>query len=154
MKRITILCRIIGVCFQRSNSVRMVVRDRLKELQEKSKYYKDGEVEELEMKPLNPKDKLNMTSFFQAAEEIALGLTEIESNVEKMKILQKRILSEPSRVERDKFQAEHSDLADINKSLGGKVQRLIKNEIEANNKLENKSLNTSQVAELRLRLVL
>ena len=73
MKRITILCRIIGVCFQRSNSVRMVVRDRLKELQEKSKYYKDGEVEELEMKPLNPKDKLNMTSFFQAAEEIALG---------------------------------------------------------------------------------
>ena len=131
----------------------MVVRDRLKELQEKSKYYKEGEVDEIEMKPLNPKDRLNMTSFFQAAEEIALGLTEIQSNVEKMKTLQKRILTEPSRVERDRFQAEHSDLAEINKSLGGKVQRLIKNEIEANNKLENKSLTSSQLAELRLRFV-
>ena len=129
----------------------MVVRDRLKELQEKSKYYKEGEVEEIEMKPLNPKDKLDMKSFFQSAEEIALGVSEIESNVEKMRTLQIRVLTEPSRTERDKLQAEHSDLADINKSLGGKVQRLIKNEIEANNKLESKSLTSHQIAELRLR---
>ena len=131
--------------------MRMVVRDRLKELQEKSKYYKDGQVDDIEMKPLNSKDKLDMQSFFQAAEEIALGLSEIKSNVDKMKGLQKRILTEPSRVERDKFQAEHSDLIDINKSLGGKVQRLVKNEIEANNKLENKSLTPHQVSELRMR---
>ena len=129
----------------------MVVRDRLKELQEKSKYYKDGQVDDIEMKPLNSKDKLDMQSFFQSAEEIALGLSEIKSNVEKMKGLQRRILYEPSRVERDKFQAEHSDLIDINKSLGGKIQRLVKNEIEANNKLENKSLNTHEMSELRLR---
>ena len=129
----------------------MVVRDRLKELQEKSKYYKDGQTDEIEMKPLNSKDKLDMQSFFQSAEEIALGLSEIKSNVDKMKGLQKRILTEPSRVERDKFQAEHSDLIDINKSLGGKVQRLIKNEIEANSKLENKSLTSHHLSELRLR---
>ena len=129
----------------------MVVRDRLKELQEKSKYYKDGQTDEIEMKPLNSKDKLDMQSFFQSAEVIALGLSEIKSNVDKMKGLQKRILTEPSRVERDKFQAEHSDLIDINKSLGGKVQRLIKNEIEANSKLENKSLTSHHLSELRLR---
>jgi len=33
----------------------MVVRDRLKEMQEASKYCKEGEFEEVEMKPLNPK---------------------------------------------------------------------------------------------------
>ena len=146
------LLRIIESVFRElANRVTMVVKDRLKELQEKSKYYKDGQVDDIEMKPLNSKDKLNMQGFFQSAEEIALGLSEIKNNVDKMKGLQKRILTEPSRVERDKFQAEHSDLIDINKSLGGKVQRLIKNEIEANSKLENKSLNTHELSELRLR---
>ena len=146
------LLRIIESVFRElTTTVTMVVRDRLKELQEKSKYYKDGQTDEIEMKPLNSKDKLDMQSFFQAAEEIALGLSEIKSNVDKMKGLQRRILNEPSRVERDKFQAEHSDLIDINKSLGGKIQRLIKNEIEANNKLENKTLNTHEMSELRLR---
>ena len=130
----------------------MVVRDRLKELQEKSKHYKDGDLDEMEMKPLNPKDRLNMNDFFQAAEEIALGLNEIQKNVDEIKILQKRVMSEPSKTERDKHQAKHNDLIDINKSLGAKVQRLIKNEIEANNKLEAKSgLNSHQLSELRLR---
>lgn len=129
----------------------MVVKDRLKELQDNSKYYKDGAVDEIEMKPLQPKDKLDMQSFFQSAEEIALGLSEIQRNVEEMRTVQRRILTEPSRAERDKFQAQHSDLIDINKSLGGKVQRLIKNEIEANNKLENKTLTSHHLSELKLR---
>ena len=131
----------------------MVVRDRLKELQDNSKYYKDGVVDQMEMKPLQPKDKMDMQSFFQSAEEIALGLSEIQKNVEEMKTVQRRILTEPSRAERERFQGQHSDLTDINKSLGGKVQRLIKNEIEANNKLENKTLTSHQIAELRLRFV-
>ena len=132
----------------------MVVRDRLKELQEKSKYYKDGDFEEIELKPLNSKSKILMSDFFEAAEEIALGLSEIQKNVEEIKILQKRILSEPLKVERDKFQGKHNDLIDINKSLGTKVQRLIKNEIEANSKLESKpGMNSQQLAELRLRFI-
>ena len=130
----------------------MVVRDRLKELQDKSKHYKDGDFDEVEMKPLNPKSKSNMNEFLQAAEEIALGLSEIEKNVEEIRILQKRILTEPSKTEIEKHPAKHGDLSDINKSLGGKVQRLIKNEIEANSKLEEKAgLNSNQLAELRLR---
>lgn len=130
----------------------MAVKDRLKELQENSKYYKEGDFDEIEMKPLNPKSKSNFNEFLQSAEEIALGLSEIEKNVADMRTLQKRILTEPSKEERDKFSAEHSNLLDINKGLGGKVQRLIKNEIEANNKLESKSgMNSNQLAELRLR---
>ena len=134
------------------NKEKMAVKDRLKELQENSKYYKEGDFEEVEMKPLNPKSKSNFNEFLQSAEEIALGLSEIEKNVGEMRTLQKRILTEPSKDERDKFNAEHSNLLDINKGLGGKVQRLIKNEIEANNKLESKSgMNSNQLAELRLR---
>lgn len=131
---------------------KMAVKDRLKELQENSKYYKEGDFEEVEMKPLNPKSKSNFNEFLQSAEEIALGLSEIEKNVGEMRTMQKRILTEPSKDERDKFNAEHSNLLDINKGLGGKVQRLIKNEIESNNKLESKSgMNSNQLAELRLR---
>ena len=130
------------------------MKDRLKELQDNSKYYKEGDFEEVEMKPLNPKSKSNFNEFLQAAEEIALGLSEIEKNVGEMRTLQKRILTEPSKDERDKFSAEHSSLLDVNKVLGGKVQRLIKNEVEANNKLESRAgmgMSSAQAAELRLR---
>ena len=133
----------------------MVVRDRLKELQDKSKHYK-GDFEEVEMKPLNPKQKsnTNMDQFFQASEEIAVGLSEIQKNIDKIRQLQKRVLNEPSKVERDKFQGELNDLTDVNKSLGAKVQRLIKNEIEANNKIEEKpGMSSQQLSELRIRFV-
>ena len=130
----------------------MAVKDRLKELQDNSKYYKEGDFEEVEMKPLNPKSKSHFNEFLQAAEEIALGLSEIEKNVGEMRTLQKRILTEPSKDEREKFSAEHSSLLDVNKVLGGKVQRLIKNEVEANNKLESRAgMSSAQAAELRLR---
>jgi len=131
----------------------MVVRDRLKELQDKSKHYK-GDFEEVEMKPLNPKQKsnTNMDQFFQASEEIAVGLSEIQKNIDKIRQLQKRVLNEPSKVERDKFQGELNDVTDVNKSLGAKVQRLIKNEIEANNKIEEKpGMSSQQLSELRIR---
>jgi len=132
----------------------MVVRDRLKELQDKSKHYKAGDFEEVEMKPLNPKQKnnTNMDQFFQASEEIAVGLSEIKKNIDEIKILQKRVLYEPSKVERDKHQGELNGLTDVNKSLGAKVQRLIKNEIEANNKLDEKpGMSSQQLNELRMR---
>ena len=58
------LLRIIESVFRElAIRVTMVVKDRLKELQEKSKYYKDGQVDDIEMKPLNSKDKLNMQPF-------------------------------------------------------------------------------------------
>eukprot|EP00092_Neocalanus_flemingeri_P009798 GFUD01010558.1.p1 GENE.GFUD01010558.1~~GFUD01010558.1.p1 ORF type:complete len:373 (+),score=121.41 GFUD01010558.1:50-1168(+) len=131
----------------------MVVRDRLKEMQEASKYCKEGEFEEVEMKPLNPKNKgPNVADFFEVAEEIALGITEIKKNVEDIKICQKRILTEPSKTERDKHQAKHNDLVDVNKSLGRKVQKLIRDETEKLSKFEKKGKFTSnELSELRLK---
>ena len=129
------------------------MRDRLKEMQEASKYYKDGECDEIEMKPLNPKNKgPNVVDFFEVAEEIALGINEIKKNVDEIKICQKRVLTEPSKTERDKHQAKHNDLVDVNKSLGRKVQKLIRDEQEKITKFESKGKFTSnEFSELRLK---
>jgi len=132
----------------------MVIRDRLKEMQEASKYCKEGECEEVEMKPLNPKNNKgpNVSDFFEVAEEISLGISEIKKNVEEIKKIQKGILTEPSKVEREKHQAKHNDLVDINKSLGRKVQKLIRDEQEKISKMESRGKFTSnELNELRLK---
>jgi len=132
----------------------MVVKDRLKEMQEASKYCKEGEFEEVEMKPLNPKKVKgpNVADFFEVAEEISLGISEIQKNVDEIKKIQKGILTEPSRTEREKHQAKHNDLVEVNKSLGRKVQKLIKEEQEKISKLENKGKFTSnELNELRMK---
>jgi len=133
----------------------MVVRDRLKEMQEASKHCKDlknGDAEAFELEPLNKKTKgPNVTDFFVVAEEIALGISEIKKNVEEIKICQKRILTEPIKTERDKHQAKHNDLVDVNKSLGRKVQKLINQETEKVRKLEGKAKTSNELSELRLK---
>jgi len=132
----------------------MVVRDRLKEMQEASKYCKEGEFEEVEMRPLNPKKTKgpNVADFFEIAEEMSLGISEIKRNVEDLKKIQKGILTEPSKTEREKHQAKHDDLIEVNKSLGRKVQKLIKEEQEKITKLESKGKFTSnELNELRMK---
>lgn len=91
-------------------------------------------------------------TFFEVAEEIALGINEIKKNVEEIKICQKRVLTEPSKTEREKHQAKHNDLVDVNKSLGRKVQKLIRDEQEKISKFESKGKFTSnELSELRLK---
>ena len=169
-----------------TTTARMVVRDRLKEMQENSKelhlsistaslnttvcngsnrtHYKlvicadcrpqhcDGT--EAEMKPLNPKAGgagASTANFFETAEEIALGVTEIQNNVRELRNCQKRIFTEPSRVEREKHQAKFNDLVDINKTLGQKVQNLIRRETERTAQFEKKAKTSNELTELRLR---
>jgi len=131
----------------------MVIRDRLKEMQDASKHYKDGSAEEVEMKPLNPKNKgSNINDFFEVAEEIALGISEVKKNIDEIRICQKRALAEPSKTEREKHQAKHDDLVEVNKSLGRKVQKLIRDEQEKIKKLESKGkFSTEELNELRLK---
>jgi len=132
----------------------MVVRDRLKEMQEKSKYYKDGDtVEETELQPLKNKNKgMDFDEFLVIIEEVNQGIEEIKQNVDYMKRLQKMILTEPSKSEREKHQAKHGDLLSTNKGLGSKVQKLIKEQSERNNKLEKKgTLTSNEWSELRLK---
>lgn len=133
----------------------MVVRDRLKEMQEASRHYTDGVCGDMEMQPLKGKDKTKVQdfdSFLLIAEEINLGIDTVKKNVDEMKTTQKRILTEPSRAEREKHQAKHSDYVEVNKSLGGKIQKLIRGEQEKMQALEKKGKMSSQeLAEFRLK---
>jgi len=133
----------------------MVVRDRLKEMQEASPHCVAGEDVEIEMKPLKGKEKAGadgMATFLVVAEEINGKVDEVKKNVEDMRKTQRLIISEPSRAERDKHQARHSDLVDANKHLGRRVQKLIKEEQEKLVALEEKGKHSSQVLnEIRLK---
>ena len=82
----------------------MVVRDRLKEMQEASPHCVAGEDVEIEMKPLKGKKAGadGMATFLVVAEEINGKVDEVKKNVEDMRKTQRLIISEPSRAERDK----------------------------------------------------
>ena len=108
------------------------------------------------MKPLKgAKAAASFDSFLAVAEEINKDVEKVKKNVEEMKTVQKRILTEPAKSERDKFQvsnllkylfifadifvfnisnvqAKHNDLVEENKKLGHSLQRLIKVAIIAN----------------------
>lgn len=128
----------------------MVVRDRLKEMQEASRHYTDGVCDDIEMKPLTKGQ--DFEAFLLIAEEINLGIDTVKKNVDEMKTTQKRILTEPSRAEREKYQARHSDYVEMNKSLGGKIQKLIKGEQEKMVALEKKGkMSSKELAEFRLK---
>merc|ERR1719350_491157 len=93
-----------------------------------------------------------MAAFLLVAEEINGKVDEVKKNVEDMRKTHRLILSEPSRAERDKHQARHSDLVDANKKLGSRVQKLIKEEQAKLEALEEKGKHSSQVLnEIRLK---
>ena len=86
-------------------SIKMVVRDRLEEMQTASPRCTPGVDVEIEMKPLKGKEKAGvdgMAAFLLVAEEISGKVDEVKKNVEDMRKTQRLILSEPSRAERDK----------------------------------------------------
>jgi len=129
----------------------MVVRDRLAEMQAASKFVKEGEVDDIEMKPLKGKSG-DFDEFLEVAQGISSGINTIRQNVDEMKRLQKRILSEPSKTERDKIQAKYDDLVSSNKSLSRKVQKQLKDEQATIDKLSKKeSMVSKEYSELRMR---
>jgi len=129
----------------------MVVRDRLAEMRALSPHCKEGE--EVEMKPLKgAKAAAGFDTFLAVAEEINADVEKVKKNVEEMKTVQKRILTEPAKSERDKFQAKHNDLVEENKKLGHSLQRLIKAEQAKIEEQQKKGKHSSQdLAELRLK---
>lgn len=131
----------------------MVVRDRLQEMQEASKYVKEGELDDIEMKPLKGKTgDNNFEEFLEVAEGISTGINTVRKNVDEMKRLQKRILSEPSKQTRDQIQAQYDDLVSSNKVLSKKVQKQLKDEQAIIDKLGQKgSMVSKEYNELRMR---
>jgi len=129
----------------------MVVRDRLSEMQEASKYVKEGELDDIEMKPLKGKTG-DFDEFLEVAEGISTGINTVRQNVDEMKRLQKQILTEPSKQKRDSIQAKYDDLVSSNKILSRKVQKQLKEEQAVIDKLDKKgSMVSKEYNELRMR---
>lgn len=115
-------------------------RNRLAELQSKSKYVTPEDVQENgldqdsnpELIPLNSLDK-NMSAstadFFETFEEdVVKNIDKIKTNVEVVKSLQKKILSSVNPEENAASESKLSDLVAENKRLSRKVQNTLKNE--------------------------
>ena len=108
----------------------MVVKDRLRELQENAKYERISSNDELEfeMEPL---------IFLEPVEDMILNLNEIEKNMAEMQRWQKIILTEPSKEKLDRLITEYNMLLPQTQSSGVKIRNLI---IEA---MVNTELKTS-----------
>lgn len=131
--------------------MKMVVRDRLSEMQDASKYVKEGELDDIEMKPLKGKTG-DFDEFLEVAEGISTGINTVRQNVDEMKRLQKQILTEPSKQKRDSIQAKYDDLVSSNKILSRKVQKQLKEEQAVIDKLDKKgSMVSKEYNELRMR---
>jgi len=125
------------------------MKDRLKEMQERAKHYKEGET--FEMAPLNDQNS-DFNEFLITAEDLATNVSQVESNVNCLRILQKKVLNEYSREKREKFQSELSDLEHQNKVIGNKIRKTIQGEQTKIEKLEGKSSPSSkELSQLQIR---
>ena len=106
----------------------MVVKDRLRELQENAKYERISSNDEFEMEPL---------IFLEPVEDMIFNLNEIEKNMAEMQRWQKIILTEPSKEKLDRLITEYNMLLPQTQSSGVKIRNLI---IEA---MVNKELKTN-----------
>merc|ERR1712168_1185892 len=87
-------------------------------------------------------------------EDIGTDILSIEKNVAEMKLLQKKTFNTPVASQREKFQAELNDLISVNKQLGRRVQKFIKEEQSNNEKHSAKSgLKASELSDLHIKRV-
>jgi len=141
-------------------------KDRLSELQEKSKHVKQSDIDNLnaeEMKPLKKQDKdltESQENFFDTMNTINTQIDTVQENVEEVKKLQRKILNAAHKSE-----AEHARLNDIYATtfkLAQNIRKLIAEEQDyVDKKLNpkkttsplkiNKKLTARQLTDLRVR---
>ena len=100
-------------------SARMVVRDRIKELQTvpAAKIHKIEEKEDgKSVEHVNNCEQDNLVTFLVQIEKMNSGVEKIEENNQKIKETQKHFFDEPSTAGREMYQAEHKSLMKV-KSL-------------------------------------
>ena len=116
----------------------MVVKDRLRELQENAKYERISSNDEFEMEPL---------IFLEPVEDMILNLNEIEKNMAEMQRWQKIILTEPSKEKLDRLITEYNMLLPQTQSSGVKIRNLI---IEAMVNTELKTNNEHRIMKTQI----
>merc|ERR1712013_343963 len=97
--------------------------------------------ETMKMKSSNTKETLE--DFLSRVEEMNTGIANITENTDKLKAIQRKVLSEPSQQERQKLISTQNDLIHNNKVVGRKIQKQIKEEQQRLSKLarDESSLN-------------
>jgi len=95
------------------------------------------------MKMKSSKTKETLEDFLSRVEEMNTGIANITENTDKLKAIQKKVLSEPSQQERQKLISTQNDLIHDNKVVGRKIQKQIKEEQQKLSKLarEESALN-------------
>ena len=135
------------------HSYTMVVVDRLREMQSASKQRAEGEEQGSttigsrirdswtfmghlarkrngHLEEMMPLKEESTNSFLVVVEEINADIDHVRDIVNKMKITQNCILKEPSRSERNRLLSEHTSYLTENRSLGQKIQRVLRREQE------------------------
>jgi len=100
------------------------------------------------MKMKSSKTKETLEDFLSRVEEMNTGIANITENTDKLKAIQKKILSEPSQQERQKLMSTQNDLIHDNKIVGRKIQKQIKDEQQ---KLSRLSREESALNDINIR---
>jgi len=111
-------------------------KDRLAELQEKSKHVKQSDVEMEEMKPLKKQDKKlsdSQENFFDTLNTINTSIDKVQENVEEVKKLQRKILNAVHRNDTD-----HTKLNDLNAANFKLAQNIRKAIADEQDKVEQR----------------
>merc|ERR1712113_1246794 len=100
------------------------------------------------MKSLRKKQADTLEEFLARVEECTANLGKLQDNVGELKLVQAKVLAEPSERERVKHLTKQQNLVRENKGLGSTLQKLIKQEKARNLKLAK---NEDKSSELEVR---
>merc|ERR1711963_1208829 len=100
------------------------------------------------MKSLRKKQADTLEDFLARIEECTANLGKLQDNVGELKLVQAKVLAEPSERERVKHLTKQQNLVRENKGLGSTLQKLIKQEKARNLKLAK---NEDKSSELEIR---
>merc|ERR1711963_643563 len=100
------------------------------------------------MKSLRKKQADTLEDFLARIEECTANIGKLQDNVGELKLVQAKVLAEPSERERVKHLTKQQNLVRENKGLGSTVQKLIKQEKARNLKLAK---NEDKSSELEIR---
>merc|ERR1712047_104139 len=110
--------------------------------------FQELRIKSKKMKSLRKKQADTLEEFLARIEECTANLGKLQDNVGELKLVQAKVLAEPSERERVKHLTKQQNLVRENKGLGSSLQKLIKQEKARNLKLAK---NEDKSSELEIR---
>merc|ERR1712012_968256 len=107
--------------------------------------FEELRIKSKKMKSLRKKQADTLEDFLARIEECTANLGKLQDNVGELKLVQAKVLAEPSERERVKHLTKQQNLVRENKGLGSSLQKLIKQEKARNLKLAKNEDKSSEV---------